>query len=43
MNDAAKDLAHRAHAGQTHKNGEPYFNHVERVMRQLDDPTAQTR
>ena len=41
MNDAAKDLAHRAHAGQTRKNGEPYFNHAERVMQQLDDPTAQ--
>jgi (p)ppGpp synthase/HD superfamily hydrolase len=37
----AQKLARRAHAGQTRKNGEPYFNHPDRVVRQLDDPTAQ--
>ena len=39
--DAARDLARRAHAGQTRKNGEPYFNHPERVAQQLRDNTAQ--
>ena len=37
---AAQDLARRAHAGQTRKNGEPYFNHTERVALTLGDSTA---
>ena len=39
--DAARDLSRRAHAGQTRKSGEPYFQHAEGVARQVNDPTAQ--
>src|ERR1043166_1806359 len=40
--DVARDLARRAHAGQTRKTGEPYFNHAERVAHRLVYPTART-
>lgn len=40
--DAARDLSLRTHAGQTRKNGEPYFNHAERVALTLSDSTGQT-
>lgn len=39
--DGARNLSRRAHAPHTRKNGEPYFNHPERVARQLTDPAAQ--
>lgn len=39
--EAAKDLSRRAHAGQSRRNGEPYFNHPDRVAQQLTDATAQ--
>ena len=38
----AYDLAKRAHAGQTRKNGEPYINHIERVSSQSGDLTIET-
>ena len=45
MNDLverAKDLAHRAHAGQVDKAGRPYIEHVARVAaRVADDPEAE--
>lgn len=45
MNDIverAKDLAHRAHAGQVDKAGRPYIEHVERVAAAVaDDPEAE--
>ena len=28
----AKEIAHRAHDGQARRNGEPYINHVRRVV-----------
>jgi (p)ppGpp synthase/HD superfamily hydrolase len=31
----AEGVAQRAHAGQTRKNGEPYYNHVYRVAEQF--------
>ena len=34
--ELAKEIAHRAHAGQTRRNGEPYINHVARVVLQLE-------
>lgn len=34
--ELAKEIAHRAHAGQTRRNGEPYINHVTRVVLQLE-------
>lgn len=38
----AKDLAHRAHAGQVDKAGQPYIEHVERVAAAVsDDPEAE--
>jgi (p)ppGpp synthase/HD superfamily hydrolase len=39
--DDARELARRAHSGQTRKNGEPYFNHVHRVAQQVGDSTTQ--
>lgn len=45
MNDIverAKDLAHRAHAGQVDKAGRPYIEHVARVAAAVaDDPEAE--
>ena len=45
MNDLvqrAKDLAHRAHAGQVDKAGRPYIEHVARVAAACaDDPEAE--
>ncbi len=45
MNDlvqSAKDLAHRAHAGQVDKAGRPYIEHVARVAAAVsDDPAAE--
>jgi (p)ppGpp synthase/HD superfamily hydrolase len=38
--DAARDLARRAHARQTRKTGEPYFNHPDRVAATLSDSTG---
>lgn len=38
----ARDLAYRAHAGQTDKSGRPYIEHVERVAAAVsDDPIAE--
>ena len=38
----AKDLAHRAHAGQVDKAGRPYIEHVARVAAACaDDPEAE--
>lgn len=38
----AKDLAHRAHAGQVDKAGRPYIEHVARVAAAVaDDPEAE--
>lgn len=38
----AKDLAHRAHAGQVDKAGRPYVEHVARVAAAVsDDPEAE--
>ena len=38
----AKDLAHRAHAGQVDKAGRPYIEHVARVAAACaDDPLAE--
>lgn len=38
----AKDLAHRAHAGQVDKAGRPYIEHVARVASACaDDPEAE--
>lgn len=38
----AKDLAHRAHAGQVDKAGKPYIEHVARVAGAVsDDPFAE--
>lgn len=38
----AKDLAHRAHAGQVDKAGRPYIEHVARVAAAVaDDPQAE--
>lgn len=34
--ELAKEIAHRAHDGQTRRNGEPYINHVARVVLQLE-------
>jgi (p)ppGpp synthase/HD superfamily hydrolase len=39
--ETARDLARLAHAGQTRKNGEPYFNHPERVAQQISRPAEQ--
>ncbi len=40
--DRAKDLAHRAHAGQVDKAGRPYIEHVARVAVAVsDDPEAE--
>jgi hypothetical protein len=36
----AYDFARQAHEGQVDKLGEPYINHIARVMRRLDDPDA---
>lgn len=45
MNDVverAKELAHRAHAGQVDKAGRPYIEHVARVTAAVaDDPEAE--
>lgn len=30
--ELAKEIAHRAHAGKQRRNGEPYINHVRRVV-----------
>lgn len=39
--DKARDLAHRAHAGQVDKAGRPYIEHVARVAAAVaDDPEA---
>ncbi len=38
--DAARDFARRAHAGQTREDGEPYFNHPDRVAQQIADSTT---
>lgn len=35
--ERAKDLAHRAHAGQVDKAGRPYIEHVARVAAAVDD------
>jgi len=41
--ERAKDLAHRAHAGQVDKAGRPYIEHVARVASAVsDDPEAET-
>lgn len=38
----AKELAHRAHAGQVDKAGRPYIEHVARVAAAVaDDPEAE--
>lgn len=38
----ARDLAHRAHAGQVDKAGRPYIEHVARVAARVsDDPEAE--
>jgi hypothetical protein len=38
----ARDLAHRAHAGQVDKTGRPYIEHVARVAAAVsDDPEAE--
>lgn len=38
----ARDLAHRAHAGQVDKAGHPYIEHVARVAARVsDDPEAE--
>lgn len=40
--EAAKALAHRAHAGQVDKAGRPYIEHVARVAAAVsDDPEAE--
>lgn len=40
--ERAKDLAQRAHAGQTDKAGRPYIEHVARVAAAVsDDPEAE--
>lgn len=40
--EEAKDLAHRAHAGQVDKAGRPYIEHVARVAAAVaDDPEAE--
>lgn len=40
--ERAKDLAHRAHAGQVDKAGRPYIEHVARVAEAVsDDPEAE--
>jgi len=40
--ERAKELAHRAHAGQTDKAGRPYIEHVARVAAAVaDDPEAE--
>lgn len=40
--ERAKDLAHRAHAGQVDKAGRPYIEHVSRVAAAVsDDPEAE--
>lgn len=40
--ERAKDLAHRAHAGQVDKAGRPYIEHVARVAAAVsDDPQAE--
>jgi (p)ppGpp synthase/HD superfamily hydrolase len=40
--ERAKDLAHRAHAGQVDKAGRPYIEHVSRVAAACaDDPIAE--
>lgn len=40
--ERAKDLAHRAHAGQVDKAGRPYIEHVARVAAAVaDDPDAE--
>lgn len=40
--EKAKDLAHRAHAGQVDKAGRPYIEHVARVAAAVaDDPEAE--
>lgn len=40
--ERAKDLAHRAHAGQVDKAGRPYIEHVARVAVAVsDDPEAE--
>lgn len=41
--DKARELAHRAHAGQVDKAGRPYIEHVARVAAAVaDDPLAET-
>lgn len=40
--ERAKELAHRAHAGQVDKAGRPYIEHVARVAARVsDDPEAE--
>jgi (p)ppGpp synthase/HD superfamily hydrolase len=40
--EKARDLAHRAHAGQVDKAGHPYIEHVARVAAAVsDDPEAE--
>ena len=40
--DRARDLAHRAHAGQVDKAGRPYIEHVARVAAAVsDEPEAE--
>ncbi|MBO1748942.1 phosphohydrolase [Stenotrophomonas indicatrix] len=40
--ERAKELAHRAHAGQVDKAGRPYIEHVARVAKAVsDDPNAE--
>lgn len=40
--ERAKELAHRAHAGQVDKAGRPYIEHVARVAAAVaDDPLAE--
>ena len=42
--ERAKELAHRAHAGQVDKAGRPYIEHVSRVAAAVsDDPEADRR